>query len=714
MMPIRMHSQAAPNFLRYLQYAYFLRIPIFISLFISLLPLMPNGTVRGMLTLEHDRDLFILSWLSLQAAWSCMICWRIVTLNGPYRFEAEDLAIRKRRLPILLGRWLSFFSWTALALPLIIISRHYSIQACIGVEPPCKPISSFAAFLGAALAFLLLYAATLLDKWVLCNVCATERTKADEHKLILPFSDPLQRRFLNANSPGLLTLILAKLPAWAAPGYIDADGNTRPGHGIAVAITWLLAIIYISGFWLLNPTHGREFPAIGYVLVIAIIGVWVFSGIAFFLDRFRFPVLMTVLIAILLLHLRSNSDHYYELSSRRVYPRSNLNEDDSFRAWRRAHPGKKIIVVATAGGGIKAAAWTAKVLVGLEERCRGHFANSVAMISSVSGGSVGTMYFADKYRNGEYLDTEDVWNKASRSSLSEAAWGIAYPDLLRLVLPEAVFTMAHDRGWAIEQAWRRDWPYQSSIETWEQRLARGEMPAVVMNATVAETGERLLIANFTPSTTNLRRSERTDPQKSEQNGSRAWSDDKFTISTSTAARLSATFPYVTPISRGELTHGFHVADGGYNDNFGVSSAINWINKILEKEPDIQILLIEIRSSPQSSKEETDAKSWGVLEEVSGPIDTLLAVRSGAQLARNNAELSLLKEKWELVRKLNGPEQSQSPPLENVVFTYPGDAPLSWHLTQRQKSEIAQSWSQNFPSSATEVQAVQNFIGVCQD
>src|SRR5690606_7920727 len=53
----------------------------------------------------------------------------------------------------------------------------------------------------------------------------------------------------------------------------------------------------------------------------------------------------------------------------------------------------------------------------------------------------------------------------------------------------------------------------------------------------------------------------------------------------TAARLSATFPYVTPAARPELSisgktdavarrRSFHLIDGGYYDNYGVAAALD--------------------------------------------------------------------------------------------------------------------------------------------
>src|SRR6202008_4868479 len=92
------------------------------------------------------------------------------------------------------------------------------------------------------------------------------------------------------------------------------------------------------------------------------------------------------------------TDSYYS-----IYPKQRGEEIKSLNllAPRR---GAKVILVAANGGGIQAAAWSARVLTGIEEGCRSggdcggrSFARSVRVISAVSGGSVGAMYFANAY-----------------------------------------------------------------------------------------------------------------------------------------------------------------------------------------------------------------------------------------------------------------------------------------------------------------------------
>jgi len=83
------------------------------------------------------------------------------------------------------------------------------------------------------------------------------------------------------------------------------------------------------------------------------------------------------------------------------------------------------------------------------------------------GGSVGAMYYLDAWGKGAgaifdpaALDEDAEGNPAPNSirwnsqasSLEAAAWGVAYPDLMRLLFPPLVSSL-DDRGWRIEADW---------------------------------------------------------------------------------------------------------------------------------------------------------------------------------------------------------------------------------------------------------------------
>src|SRR6202021_1329232 len=95
---------------------------------------------------------------------------------------------------------------------------------------------------------------------------------------------------------------------------------------------------------------------------------WGLSAVAFILDRFRLPLLLPFLcFAIFSAHIHF-TDHYFHMTATQMSP--DISPAQVIRAGK---PGSTVIVVAASGGGIKAAAWTARVLTGLEESARADF-----------------------------------------------------------------------------------------------------------------------------------------------------------------------------------------------------------------------------------------------------------------------------------------------------------------------------------------------------
>src|SRR5260370_8841180 len=116
-----------------------------------------------------------------------------------------------------------------------------------------------------------------------------------------------------------------------------------------------------------------------------------------------------------------------------------LSAAETARAWEgvrgRNDPKKPIVVVATAGGGIRAASWTTQVLTGLAESCEtsggdNNFSSSLILVSSVSGGSVGNMYVVGSYYSAGRLRKDLIQvirDVGARTSFIAVGWGVLYP-----------------------------------------------------------------------------------------------------------------------------------------------------------------------------------------------------------------------------------------------------------------------------------------------
>ncbi|HSG38179.1 MAG TPA: hypothetical protein VLE27_00955, partial [Thermoanaerobaculia bacterium] len=304
-------------------------------------------------------------------------------------------------------------------------------------------------------------------------------------------------------------------------------------------------------------------------------------------------------------------------------------------------------------------------------------------------GSVGTMYYLDRFDEQGFPPPRalpGILEAAGASSLDATAWGITYPDFWRVFLGFFVTDRTLDRGWAMEQAWKRHLlKPDRMLSDWRTGLRQGWLPAAVLNATVVETGEQFLLTNLDlPRSWPARRFYDTYPG--------------YDVPVVTAARLSAPFPWVSPISQalgenGEPPERFrelHLADGGYYDNFGVVTAVNWLRSLtatpqLEELRRRGVLLVLIRAFPEGRKDgalEDVERGW--LYATAGPILTMYNVRTSTQAFHNNLEVEMLQDAWEKAYKVK---------LTPVIFELRQKAPLSWKLTGLERKAILGGWEE---------------------
>jgi hypothetical protein len=493
-----------------------------------------------------------------------------------------------------------------------------------------------------------------------------------------------------------------------AAGYQDEEGNVFSGHRLAGMGSLVAVLLYLAGFFALDPERGRSaaFPALAYVLFLVALATSFLSGAAFFLDRYRAPLLLVLLSWAVALNFISPVDHVFHWRRSRE-SRPAAAAALSARASRSA--GDVLTVVTASGGGIQAAAWTARVLTGLDEAFPGVFTRSVGVVSAVSGGSVGTYFFLGGLDDSGALPPAfrpSVVQAATASSLEEAAWGILYPDLQRALLPGV--SRVRDRAWAMERRWLRARRTLQPLEaldaedrdgewlaSWVRGAASGQLPAVILNATRIDNGEPLRLS--------------TVRFGSDYGFVTAPSGDAYLdMPTVTATRLSATFPYVTPIGRYARNpvrdrrdlpplpecvecrfQRWHAGDGGYFDNHGTVAALDWLRDVERTDPAVvdrfkSVVWLQIDSFPMAGTAPEAAEGGGWTLAAFGPIQGLLNVRTASQEVRRSVEADLLR--------AHLPEK-----LAVVTFRPPyvpgrRDPPLSWKLTDADVRRVEDAWS----------------------
>jgi hypothetical protein len=693
--PIRPFSVS--QLLLWIQVLYLLRFQIFGGMLLAvILPVLyfaaPSIFIGIFDSLGFYSFLFVV-WAALQLAWAVMITSRMIFVYGPDRYSAlrelnntGDATVGSTEEDRL--SWMAVGCFGALALPTIIMT----ISDTSNIHWWSKIIG---LLLAVGLSLLVLWLTARLHVLIERGSAPTARQLYPQFGLVTPRKDE-GRWYVGRVLDRTLNKIV---PRDLKGGILTPNGRLRSGHQLATAAVAVLLGIYVAVGFIFSPSSHLHAPAaLFFLLFLLSLLTWAFSGLAFFFDLLRVPVL-TSSLALSLLCGSLATDHTFRGETRSDAPPSPKQVLKAWESRRGKDPTAPIVVVATAGGGIRASAWTAEVLTGIAADCQlsdgsNPFASSLLLVSSVSGGSEGTMYVLGSYNgsDGSFLDKEKlkkVRDDSAKSDLSAVGWGVLYPDLLRTIpglgsLTGWIFGHNVDRGWALENQWVKNWEGHlwskaPNMSDWVEDTRKGTRPAVIFNVTASETGQRMVVASSAlPDGQDKLEWESTALQFAKAYPS-------LDIPVSTGARLSASFPWVSPMPRREGREDFlHFADGGYFDNSGLLSASDWL---LAASGDIDrpVLLILVDAS---ESERSKPRPWSWQRQFVAPIATLNSVRSGSQESRSEFELRLVSDYL-------GQRKVQ---VSKYVFTYPRDrlAPLSWHLTPEQRLSIGEAWSNASP------------------
>jgi hypothetical protein len=175
---------------------------------------------------------------------------------------------------------------------------------------------------------------------------------------------------------------------------------------------------------------------------------------------------------------------------------------------------------------------------------------------------------------------------------------------------------------------------------------------------------------------------------------------------STAARMSASFPWVSPSVSLPTTPSRRVVDAGYYDNYGVNLAALWVTKLRHWLIDNAsgVLIVQIRDSV-SQRARTEIGFEYEYDREDGPLDRLTwrAIPSvlasglrplgtplvGVATAREWSMSFRNDEQVEMFDRLLG---DLDPPLDpgffqTVVFECPVEAATSWTLSEKESRKI---------------------------
>lgn len=501
----------------------------------------------------------------------------------------------------------------------------------------------------------------------------------------------------------LLTLLLflvfvvfrrAKMgPARRVASQSELAGSTRTILGFTLAV----AVLFVIWSAVSPLTAGVVFPSPTLLMFAAALWIGIGSWIVYWADMYRVPLVSTlVVLAIVFSYFNDNhavrklaaNEGGGNIGARKSIP-------DTFDAWvaalRAKYPREArhpVYIVATEGGGIRAAYWTASVLTAIQDQAP-HFADHVFAISGVSGGSVGATVFTALVADPNITATSScaaLNAPAKEKSLRFAAQQVLSYDFLAPTLAsmlDADFAQRFlpigfipDRAKALETGWERGWRthVRNSNGADDDFFSGGFvkmyagnalLPSLFLNGTIVERGNRLIASNCLIDGNIPNSYDILDELGSD-------------MRLSTAAHNSARFTYVSPA--GSIRHPQlvdHVVDGGYFENSGAQTAADVIRALQSRvgaDVNVNLILIRFQELDRSGKPLRLPPPERFMNETLSPIRALLNTRD----ARGTLAYA---EAQQLVPAANRFEFLLTQQDGGIVL------PLGWLLAQRSRNAI---------------------------
>lgn len=368
------------------------------------------------------------------------------------------------------------------------------------------------------------------------------------------------------------------------PAPYDSQSEIPRGLrlGIVLALVVSLAVLLVFA---LSPVRSGRLAGPVWVVTLAVVNAVFFGSIAVWIhERHRFPVVRIGLALALLFSLWNDNHRVRTITapeSARVPLATHLDD------WIGALPaptdsGNPVILVAAAGGGLRAGYWTAIALAALQDS-NPAFARRNFAISSVSGGSLGATLFTALARDAAGDGARLACAAGARDSaaahpystcvrrfmaddfLSPLLAKTVAPDFAQRFLPIPI--RRFDRAIGLERSWEHSYRAATGSPTFSRGLralagdssARDIVPALLLNTTHVETGRRYVASAFALDSVL-------------HDGVDLLGLLNADMRLSTAVHNSARFPFVSPAGHLDRRDGEElgrVVDGGYFENSGL-------------------------------------------------------------------------------------------------------------------------------------------------
>ena len=355
----------------------------------------------------------------------------------------------------------------------------------------------------------------------------------------------------------------------------------------------------------------------------------------------------------------------------------------------------KLVIVNTSGGGLRSALWTFHVLQYCDSLLNGELFKHTHLIAGSSGGMIGAAYFRELYLLKQKSPQLNLYNKNYESNickdiLNPVAFSIATNELFFGLqsFTDGAHSYPKDRAYAFERQLNENTSNLFDKELGDYTSPEGEakIPLMIFSPSIVNDGRKLIISSQPVSflAQNIREENITDKSLIEAIEFCRFFENQAALSVkfSSVLRMSATFPYISPVVTLPCEPVIEVMDAGMRDNFGFETTLKYIytlRKWIEANTS-GIIILQIRDKHIERPIEPNPPKT-LLQNLQRPVGSFYGNLFPVQDYNHNLMLqyasSSLKTKVDILNF----------ELKNEM---PDNISLSWHLTYYEKQKVLNS------------------------
>ncbi|MBI2270518.1 MAG: hypothetical protein HYU69_09210 [Bacteroidetes bacterium] len=352
----------------------------------------------------------------------------------------------------------------------------------------------------------------------------------------------------------------------------------------------------------------------------------------------------------------------------------------------------KLVLVNTTGGGLRASLWTFYSLQYADSISGGELLKHTQLITGSSGGMIGAAYLRELYWQQQSGKIDNMYlpeykNNMGKDILNPIAFSLAVNDFFFPLqkVEKGYYKYNKDRAYAFE--WRLNQNTNGILDKrlhdYKQAESEAIIPMMIFSPTVANDGRKMLISaqpiSYLTQNSYTKNLDIQPIYDAMDFGRLFEKQGAQNVHFTSVLRMSATFPYISPIVSLPSEPRIEVLDAGMRDNFGLEISLkymyalrNWITSNTSG-----VIIIQIRDKKKEWPIDENP-TRNILQNVLLPLGLLYSNLFNIQ-DFNQDQLLQYASLWfdQKVDIINFEMKRNQ--KENIS--------LSWHLTNKEKRQV---------------------------